>query len=267
VYGSSTTTISLARCASRSRPPRELFERFEAEVNEERHQLGSDEVDGDSVYLGWLSKLAGQTARLAALLHVGAHWTGGGAGATLIDPETVNDAITLARYYREHALAAFGLMGRAACAAAGDDDRPLAFDARRRRAPGADRSRCSPRAVEGDDSRPDPVGTDAARSAWSRAPREGACRSDGRTAERARPRQSNASTMTEKHPTEPTKPPRGQGSVSSVVHCLEPRMAYSRHGGSTNSRGGKLSERRLRASIVADVQRVLERIARQAATA
>jgi Protein of unknown function (DUF3987) len=90
---------------------RELFERFEAEVNEERHQLGSDEVDGDSVYLGWLSKLAGQTARLAALLHVGAHWTGGGAGATLIDPETVNDAITLARYYREHALATFGLMG------------------------------------------------------------------------------------------------------------------------------------------------------------
>jgi hypothetical protein len=46
------------------------FERFELDLNRERRQLGSDDVDGDSVYLGWLSKLAGQTARLAAVLHV-----------------------------------------------------------------------------------------------------------------------------------------------------------------------------------------------------
>jgi hypothetical protein len=206
VYGSSTTTISLARCASRSRPRHGSCSSASKprSTRSGTNSVATRSTVTASISAGCRSSPARQ--RLAALLHVGAHWTGGGAGATLIDPETVNDAITLARYYREHALAAFGLMGRAACAAAGDDDRPLAFDARRRRAPGADRSRCSPRAVEGDDSRPDPVGTDAARSAWSRAPREGACRSDGRTAERARPRQSNASTMTEKHPTDRQNP-------------------------------------------------------------
>ena len=50
--------------------------------------------------------------RLTAILHVTANWTtGAGAVSTTIVAGTVADAITLARYYRSHALAAFGLMG------------------------------------------------------------------------------------------------------------------------------------------------------------
>jgi replicative DNA helicase len=93
-------------------PARERFERFEQEVNRERRELGGDDVDGESVYLGWLSKLSGQTARLAAVLHCAARWTGGfGASALVIDEATVERAIALARYYRAHALSVFGLMG------------------------------------------------------------------------------------------------------------------------------------------------------------
>jgi replicative DNA helicase len=94
-------------------PARDRFEEFEREVNRERRQLGGDDVDGDSaVYLGWLSKLSGQTARLAAVLHCAAKWTGGfGASALVIDEATVERAIALARYYRAHALSVFGLMG------------------------------------------------------------------------------------------------------------------------------------------------------------
>jgi hypothetical protein len=91
---------------------RAAFERFEAELNRERRELGGDDVDGDSVYLGWLSKLAGQTARLAGVLHAADHWTSGtGAAALVIDEPTVARAIELARYYRTHALAVFGVMG------------------------------------------------------------------------------------------------------------------------------------------------------------
>jgi Protein of unknown function (DUF3987)/Bifunctional DNA primase/polymerase, N-terminal/Primase C terminal 1 (PriCT-1) len=91
---------------------RALFERFEAELNRERRELGGDDVDGDSVYLGWLSKLAGQTARLGAVLHAADHWTAGaGTAAVVIDEATVARAVELARYYRAHALAVFGLMG------------------------------------------------------------------------------------------------------------------------------------------------------------
>jgi hypothetical protein len=91
---------------------RSTFERFEAELNEERRELGADDLDGESVYLGWLSKLAGQAARLAAVLHATDCWTDGvGVGTLVIDEPTVARAITLARYYRLHALAVFGLIG------------------------------------------------------------------------------------------------------------------------------------------------------------
>ena len=91
---------------------RATFERFEAELNRERRELGGEDADGDSVYLGWLSKLAGQTARLAAVLHAADHWTAGtGTAAVVIDEPTVARAVTLARYYCVHALAVFGLMG------------------------------------------------------------------------------------------------------------------------------------------------------------
>jgi replicative DNA helicase len=91
---------------------REAFERFEAELNQERRELGGDDLEGESVYLGWLSKLAGQAARLAAVLHAADHWTDGvGVGTLVIDEPTMARAITLARYYRLHALAVFGLIG------------------------------------------------------------------------------------------------------------------------------------------------------------
>jgi hypothetical protein len=91
---------------------RELFERFEEEINRERLELGGDDVAGESVYLGWLSKLAGQTARIAAVLHCAARWTGGfGTNALVIDEATVERAVALGRYYRSHALGVFGLMG------------------------------------------------------------------------------------------------------------------------------------------------------------
>jgi hypothetical protein len=91
---------------------RRVFEKFEAQLNQERRALGEEDTGGDSVYLGWLSKLAGQTARLAAVLHVADRWTGGtGTVARVIDEATVGRAVELARYYRVHALAVFGLMG------------------------------------------------------------------------------------------------------------------------------------------------------------
>jgi hypothetical protein len=91
---------------------RERFERFEREINTERRELSADDVDSEAVYLGWLSKLAGQTARLAAVLHCAANWTGGfGTNAIVIDRPTVDGAIVLARYYRLHARAVFGLLG------------------------------------------------------------------------------------------------------------------------------------------------------------
>jgi hypothetical protein len=91
---------------------RATFERFEGELNRERRELGGGDVDGDNVFLGWVSKLAGQTARLAAVLHVADNWTAGdGASALVIDEPTVARAVELARYYRVHALAVFGLMG------------------------------------------------------------------------------------------------------------------------------------------------------------
>jgi hypothetical protein len=95
-----------------SPPARDRFEHFEAELNRERRELGDEDLGGESIYLGWLSKLAGQTARLAAVLHVAAKWTGGfGATALEIDEATVDRAIELARYFRSHALGVFGLMG------------------------------------------------------------------------------------------------------------------------------------------------------------
>jgi hypothetical protein len=91
---------------------RVVFEKFEAQLNRERRALGEEDTDGDSVFLGWLSKLAGQTARLAAILHVSDRWTAGtGTVARVIDEATVARAVELAQYYRLHALAVFGLMG------------------------------------------------------------------------------------------------------------------------------------------------------------
>jgi replicative DNA helicase len=89
-----------------------VFERYEDELGRERRELGtSDEAEDEAAYLGWLSKLAGQTARLAACLHVAVHWTSGACTNVVIGRREVEDAITLARYFHVNARAVFGLMG------------------------------------------------------------------------------------------------------------------------------------------------------------
>lgn len=56
----------------------------------------------------WGSKLPGATARIAGLLHFSEH--GKDAGSKTVSAKTVNAACAIAAYYREHALATFGLM-------------------------------------------------------------------------------------------------------------------------------------------------------------
>jgi replicative DNA helicase len=88
------------------------FERYEEELALERRALGtSDDAEDEAAYLGWISKLAGQTARLAACLHAADLWTDGSTANTTIETHSVTAAIELARYFREHALIVFGLMG------------------------------------------------------------------------------------------------------------------------------------------------------------
>jgi hypothetical protein len=90
----------------------QIFERYELELAHRRRQLGtSDRADDEAAYLGWLSKLAGQTARLAAIIHAAKHWTDGSTLNTTIGRRSVGSAVALARYFDEHALAVFGLMG------------------------------------------------------------------------------------------------------------------------------------------------------------
>lgn len=56
----------------------------------------------------WASKLPGAAARIAGLLHFAD--LGKDAGGKTISTKTVNAACAIAAYYREHALATFGLM-------------------------------------------------------------------------------------------------------------------------------------------------------------
>jgi replicative DNA helicase len=89
-----------------------IFELYEFELASRRRDLGvSDRAEEEGAYLGWLSKLAGQTARLAAVLHAAKHWTDGTTLNTTIGRRTVDSAVALARYFDDNALAVFGLMG------------------------------------------------------------------------------------------------------------------------------------------------------------
>src|SRR5262249_48555477 len=88
------------------------FDRYEQELAVARRALGrSDRAEDEAADLRWLAKLAGQTARLAACLHVASEWATGVATSTTITRETVVSAIKLAYYFHAHALAVFGLMG------------------------------------------------------------------------------------------------------------------------------------------------------------
>lgn len=92
---------------------REVFETWERKINAERKRLGAaDDDEGDEgLFLGWLSKLAGHTARLAVDLHAAEYWTNGSAVTTTIDVTVTKQAIQLGEYYWRHALIVFGLMG------------------------------------------------------------------------------------------------------------------------------------------------------------
>ncbi|WP_375538671.1 YfjI family protein [Streptomyces griseorubiginosus] len=57
----------------------------------------------------WAGKLAGATARMAALLHLADH--GGGGYAHPVTADTMSAAIELGQYYTAHALAVFDVMG------------------------------------------------------------------------------------------------------------------------------------------------------------
>ncbi|GAA2918226.1 MULTISPECIES: YfjI family protein [Streptomyces] len=57
----------------------------------------------------WAGKLAGATARMAALLHLAEH--GGNGYAHPVTEDTMNAAIELGDYYTAHALAVFDVMG------------------------------------------------------------------------------------------------------------------------------------------------------------
>jgi hypothetical protein len=56
----------------------------------------------------WSSKLPGAVARIAGLLHFAKH--GEDAGSYFIEPLMVASACAIGAYYREHAMAVFGLM-------------------------------------------------------------------------------------------------------------------------------------------------------------
>ncbi len=81
------------------------FERFEADLEP---RLAPD--GGDLGHVSdWGSKLAGHTARIAGLLHVAEHLRDGWRQP--LSAETVGNAIAIAGYLVEHALAVFDLMG------------------------------------------------------------------------------------------------------------------------------------------------------------
>jgi hypothetical protein len=81
------------------------FEAFEAELEPRlRADLGDLGHAAD-----WGAKLAGHTVRIAGLLHLASHYRQG--WSVPIEPDTIEDAILIARYLVCHALAVFDLMG------------------------------------------------------------------------------------------------------------------------------------------------------------
>lgn len=81
-----------------------LHTEWRAEI-EPRMRRGSGDLEA---LREWASKLGGQTARLAGLLHLAENPARG--TQTALGEQTMLNAIELARYYVEHAMAAFGVM-------------------------------------------------------------------------------------------------------------------------------------------------------------
>jgi Protein of unknown function (DUF3987) len=208
------------------------FERYEEELARERRELGtSDDADDEAAYLGWLSKLAGQTARLAACLHAAEFWSSGVTSKTAIDRQTVASAVELARYFHAHALVVFGLMGE------------LVEQRRANVIFGWLRSRSEEELATltaRDVHRSRKAGTTAAQvraalvlleaHGYLRLERQRAGKQGGRPSERiyVSPALRDSSSI---RPTEPTKPGAGArdtgGSVSSVGRVEEPSESRS----------------------------------------
>jgi len=83
------------------------FQAFRKDVEVELRPGG--ELDG---LVDWGNKLCGNVVRIAGLLHT-LSWAGGSGYPwdNRISPETMADAIALGKYFKEHAKAAFALMG------------------------------------------------------------------------------------------------------------------------------------------------------------
>jgi hypothetical protein len=81
-----------------------LWDSFYNETEEEMRRSGKLYTIKD-----WGSKLAGAVARISGLLHFAQH--GPGATDKQISIDTVISAIDIGKYYKQHALAVFGLMG------------------------------------------------------------------------------------------------------------------------------------------------------------
>jgi replicative DNA helicase len=194
------------------------FARYEEELAQERRRLGtSEEAEGEAAYLGWLSKLAGQTARLAACLHAAAHWTEGVTAETTIEVDQVESAIRLARYFQGHALVVFGLMGELP-----EQRRALTILGWLRARSSDELEQLTVRDVHR--SRAKGTTTEQVRAALSLLEKHGYVRVErgstsakgGRPSERVHAHPAVASSSTDL--TEPTEPGARDGSVGSVGH-------------------------------------------------
>jgi hypothetical protein len=93
-----------------ARPAADVFEQWELECRARVRSRVED--DDESAGVGWLAKLAGQTARVAACLHVAERWTSDDEVlrhdlALDVDADTVTRAIAIARYFAAHAATIF----------------------------------------------------------------------------------------------------------------------------------------------------------------
>jgi replicative DNA helicase len=100
--GTKAQTTNDADLIRLSPEAREELRRFEVELES---RLGSGKELDDIA--DWVNKLAGRTARIAALLTVARN----GTIAPIVDVATMRQAIQIGRYTIPHALAAFDLMG------------------------------------------------------------------------------------------------------------------------------------------------------------
>lgn len=90
---------------SLTKEARESFYSFAGEIEPQLGEFGRLATITD-----WAGKLAGQTARIAALLHIAEHGIDGQI-PPVVSAESMAAAVTIGRYLMSHAEAVFGMMG------------------------------------------------------------------------------------------------------------------------------------------------------------